>query len=120
MLNYEIQSFGQRLGLESFSLNSEGMAQLNIEGIGSFFLELDDKNGRNELLVYLSVQLQDHDVTTPRRLLEACDYRRANPMPLSVGVFSSRAILLTRMDVQRATAASIENSLRFLADVLHD
>lgn len=119
MFAYEIQSFGQRLGLETFALNSDGIAQLNIDGIGSFFLELEEKNGRSELLAYLSAPLPEHDHDTPRRLLEACDYRRANPMPLSAGVFSGRAILLTRLREQDVTAAAIENALRFLADVLY-
>lgn len=119
MLAYEIQSFGQRLGLESLELSREGLAQLNIDGIGSLYLELSEKDGRRELLAYLAAQLPDHDADTPRRLLEACDYRRANPMPLSAGVFSGRAILLTRIAEQDVTAASIENALRFLAETLY-
>ena len=119
MLSYEIQAFGQRLGLENLTLNHEGLAQLNIEGIGSFFLEHDEQGSRSQLLIYLSAPLPDHDTATPRRLLEACDYRRAIPMPLSAGVFSGRAILLTRMDEQAVSAAAIENAFRFLADVLH-
>ncbi|MBQ4615348.1 MAG: type III secretion chaperone SycN [Mailhella sp.] len=119
MLAYEIQAFGQRLGLESLALSHDGIAHLNIEGIGSFYLELEEKNGRRELLAYLSAEIPAYDVDTPRRLLEACDYRRANPMPLSAGVFSGRAILLTRLKEHEATAAGIENALRFLAEVLH-
>jgi type III secretion system chaperone SycN len=119
MLAYEIKAFGQRLGLESLALSQDGVAQLNIDGIGSFFLELKETHGRRELLVYLSAQLPEHDTETPRRLLEACDYRRGQPMPLSAGVFSGRALLLTRLQEQDVTAAAIENSLRFLAETLY-
>ena len=119
MLAYEIKAFGQRLGLESLALSQDGVAQLNIDGIGSFFLELTEKHGRRELLAYLSAQLPDHDADTPRRLLEACDYRRALPMPLAAGVFSGRAVLLTRIQDQEVTASTIENALRFLAETLY-
>lgn len=119
MLAYEIQAFGQRLGLDSLALDRNGLAQLNIDGIGSLFLELSDSGGRRELLVYLAAQLHEHDDAAPRRLLEACDFRQGHPFPLSAGVFSGRAIVLTRIEERQVTASGIENALRFLAETLH-
>ena len=119
MLAYEIRAFGQRLGLDSLELSAEGLARLDIEGIGAFYLELAEQGGRRELLIYLSSPLPEHDTDSTRRLLKLCDYRNGLPMPLSAGVFSGRAILLTRIDEGEVTAASLENALRFLAENLH-
>lgn len=120
MLEHEIQAFGQRLGMEGLALSREGLAQLQIEGLGSFFLELEEKGGRRELLAYLSAPVPEHDADAHRRLLAHCDYRRAYPFPLSAGVFSGRAILLTHIPEAQATAPVIENALRFLAEILYE
>ncbi len=117
MLDYEIEAFGRRLGLEGLKLSSEGIARLDIENIGSLYLE---RGQDGEFLLYLSSPLPPHDTATVRRLLELCDYRRGLPMPVSAGAFSGRAILLTRMDEGAATASTLENALRFLSELLHD
>lgn len=119
MLEYEIEAFGRRLGLESLAFSREGLARLDIGDIGSFYLEKAEYNGRHELLVYLSAPLPEHDAASVRRLLSLCDYRRGLPMPLFAGVFSGRGMLLTRMDEEKVTAASLENALRFLAELMH-
>ncbi len=118
MLAYEIRAFGQRLGLDALELSAEGLARLDIDGIGAFYLELAEQGGRRELLAYLSAPVPEHDAEAARRLLELCDYRRGLPMPLSAGVFSGRAVLLTRMDEGAVTAPALENALRFLAEAL--
>ena len=120
MLEHEIQAFGQRLGMESLALSYDGVAQLNIDGIGSFFLEVEQKGASRELLAYLSAPVPEHDVNAQRRLLAHCDYRRAYPFPLSAGVFSGRAILLTHIPEAQVTASTIENALRFLAEILYE
>ena len=119
MLEYEIEAFGRRLGLESLAFSQEGVARLDIENIGSFYLEKAEYNGRREILAYLSSPLPDHDTDAVRRLLSLCDYRRGLPMPLSAGVFSGRGMLLTRMAEEKVTAASLENVLRFLTELMH-
>ena len=120
MIEHEIQAFGRRLGMENLSLSSDGLAQLNIEGIGSFFLEVEEKGGRRSLLAYLSAPVPEHDADAHRRLLAHCDYRHAYPYPLSAGVFSGRAILLTHIAEPQVSAASIENALRFLAEIMYE
>ena len=119
MLEHEMEAFGRRLGLESLSFSPQGVARLDIANIGSFYLEKAEDNGRNEILAYLSAPLPEHDMGAVRRLLSLCDYRRNLPMPLSAGVFSGRALLLTRMEEHKVTAASLENALRFLAELMH-
>ncbi|WP_077072498.1 CesT family type III secretion system chaperone [Mailhella massiliensis] len=119
MLDHEMEAFGRRLGLESLSFSSEGVARLDIANIGSFYLEKAEHDGRREILAYLSAPLPEHDTGAIRRLLSLCNYRHALPMPLYAGVFSGRGMLLTRMDEDGVTAASLENALRFLADLMH-
>lgn len=119
MIAHEIHAFGQRIGLDGLSLSSDGRARLDIADIGSFYLELTEKNGHRYLSMYLSAPLADHDDVALRRLFHECSYRRGHPLPLSAGVFSGRAILLTRMEEKSVTASSIENALRFLVETLH-
>lgn len=120
MLDYEIEAFGRRLGLEHLSLSPEGVARLDIENVGSLYLERSENQGRKELLIYVAVPLPAHDDGEIRRLLELSDYRRGLPMPVSAGAFSGKAVLLTRMAETAVTAAGLENALRFLSDLLHD
>ena len=120
MLEHEILAFGRRFGLDSLALSREGMAQLDIDGLGAFHLELLEKGGRRELLVYLSVPVPPvQEADAARRLLELCGWRHALPMPLHGGVFSGQALVLTRMDEGQVSAAELENALRFLAGTLY-
>ena len=118
MLDYEIEAFGRRLGLEHLALSSEGVARLDIENVGSLYLERQEKAGAGELLVYVAAPLPVPDGGATRRLLELCDYRHGYPMPVFAGAFSGRAVLLTRMEENAVTAAGLENVLRFLAELL--
>ena len=118
MLEHEIEAFGRRLGLDSLAFSPDGLVRLDIGTIGSFHLEKAEHDGRHELLVYLSAPLPDHDADAARRLLSLCDYRRGLPMPLFSGVFSGRGILLVRIPEDKVTAAGLENTLRYLADLM--
>ena len=120
MLEHEILAFGRRLGLEALALSREGMAQLDIEGLGTFHLEQLEKGRRRELLIYLTVPVPPvQETEASRRLLEMCSWRHALPMPLHGGVFSGQALVLTRMDEDQVSAAGLENALRFLAGTLY-
>ena len=54
----------------------------------------------------------------PRRVLERCHYRHADPMPLSGGLHKGHIILLTRFPERQATAAGIEKAVQFLGGVM--
>ena len=119
MLDYEIEAFGRRLGLDSLALSLQGTACLNIENVGRLYLEKAEQRGRVELLVYVAAPLPVPDGGATRRLLEVCDYRHGHPLPVAAGVVSGQAVLLTRMEESSVTAAGIENALRMLAELLH-
>ena len=115
-MDREIELFGRRLGIDGLAFNEKGMAQLDISGIGSFFLERSNGGRGNNLLMYLSAPLDTHDPAVVMRFFKLCDYRRNNPFRLSFGLFRGQAFLLSAMDERSVTASSIENALRFLAD----
>jgi type III secretion system chaperone SycN len=120
MLEYEVQTFGRRLGLEALTFSSSGLARLDIDNVGSLYLERSDQwQGRQELLIYLSASFPEHDIAALRRLMALGDYRHGWGMPLFAGVFSGKAILLTRLPEESVTASGLENILRLLADQLH-
>ncbi len=115
MMDHEIEAFGRRVGLEQFALNERGMAQLDIGGIGSFFLEAQERAGERCLLMYLSVPADGHDPARAQRLLKMCDFRRNPPFPIAAGLYRGKSVLLSRLEERLVTASAIENTLRFLA-----
>ena len=107
MIEREIAEFGRRMGMPAFSLSPAGLAALDVERLGRLHLELAENAGERELLVYLARAVPEHDVKAPRRVLERCHYRHADPMPLSGGLHKGHIILLTRFPERQATAAGI-------------
>ena len=105
MIEREIAEFGRRMGMPAFSLSPAGLAALDVERLGRLHLELAESAGERELLVYLARAVPEYDVKAPRRVLERCHYRHADPMPLSGGVHKGNIVLLTRFPERQATAA---------------
>lgn len=121
MIEREIAEFGRRMGMPDFSLSEGGLAALDVERLGRLYLERGpEQPGRYDrgLLVYLTRPVPDHDAKAPRRVLERCHYRYADPLPLSGGVHGGRIVLLTRFPERETTAAGIERAVRFLAAVM--
>lgn len=116
----EIEEFGRRLGLSRLALNEKGLAQLNIEGTGSFFLECPEMGQDGTLLLYLAVPLGHCEPETLLRCFRLCDVRKNLPFPLSFGRHKGRLFFLSRMRARDVTAAAIENRLRFLMDCLEE
>ena len=109
------------LALETFRKNAptdEVLAALDVERLGRLHLELAENAGERELLVYLARAVPEYDVKAPRRVLERCHYRHADPMPLSGGVHKGNIVLLTRFPERQATAAGIERAVQFLSGVM--
>ena len=121
MIEREITEFGRRMGMPDFSLSERGLAALDVERLGRLHLERGpERPGRHdrELLIYLTRPVPDYDAKAPRRVLARCPYRPAAPLPLSGGVHDGRIVLLTRFPEREATAAGIEQAVRFLAAIM--
>lgn len=114
MIEREIAEFGRRMGMPGFALNSQGVAALDVEGMGRLFLEQSE----HELLVYLALPCPAYDHEAPRRILRLCHYKNAHPLPLTGGFFSNKYLLLTRLSERAVTAAAIENAAQFLAEIM--
>ncbi|MFR3459084.1 MAG: hypothetical protein ACLTTU_12715 [Bilophila wadsworthia] len=106
MIEREIAEFGRRMGMPAFSLSPAGLAALDVERLGRLHLELAENAGERELLVYLARAVPEYDVKAPRRVLERCHYRHADPMPLSGGYKGN--IVLQPVSNGEATAVGIE------------
>lgn len=117
MIEREIAEFGRRMGMPAFSL-SRGARRARRGAPRRLHLELAENAGERELLVYLARAVPEYDVKAPRRVLERCHYRHADPMPLSGGVHKGNIVLLTRFPERQATAAGIERAVQFLSGVM--
>lgn len=118
MLEHELTEFGRRMGMAEFALNENGLAALMVEGLGTLYLEKTGERNDAELLVYVAVPMEEHDVEMPAKVLALCDYRRAHIMPLTGGVHNGQVVLLTRHREEQVSAALLENSVLFLAQKL--
>lgn len=118
MIEREIAEFGRRMGMPSFALSADGLAALDVEGLGRLYLERGPDDARErELLVYVALPVPDYDTQAPRRVLEACHYRHAHPLPLAGGLHNGNIVLITRLPASRATAADIEKAVLFLGAI---
>lgn len=109
-MEHEIEQFGRRMGIAGLAFTPDGMAALELEGAGRVYLER--KPG--ELLVYIARTAPPYDRDMPRRILAACHYSKAHPVPLYSGMHKGQAILLTRMPERGVTTAFLENSVNYL------
>ena len=115
-LEHEIALLGQRMGISDLALSQAGMMAFDVAGMGRMHFELlTNHRAENELLIYLSRPVPDHDRTAPRRLLELSHYDKNHAFPLGSGLHNGQAILLTRLPERQVTAATMENAVTWLA-----
>ena len=115
MIEREIAEFGRRMGMPAFSLSPAGLAALDVERLGRLHLELAENAGERELLVYLARAVPEYDVKAPRRVLERCHYRHADPMPLSGGVHKGNIVLLPRFPERHGIGVPVLAALEHAA-----
>lgn len=118
MIEREIAEFGRRHGYARLFPFPCGARRARRGAPRRLHLELAENAGERELLVYLARAVPEYDVKAPRRVLERCHYRHADPMPLSGGVHKGNIVLLTRFPERQATAAGIERAVQFLSGVM--
>lgn len=119
MLDHEIAVFGRRMGIENFSLNSNGLVALDVEHFGRLTLERVETSGaKEELLIYVALPVPAHDVDVCRRVLALCALEQAHVMPVWGGVRNQHIVLLVRLSANTTQAADIENAAYFLRTLL--
>ncbi len=119
MLEYEIESFGKKIGMSGLAFSSDGIIRLDMEKEGSLFLEVQDAAKGRELLVYLARAVPDYDEGAAARLLEACARGKRHLMPVSAGLHDGRAVVLARFAEDDVTAALVDRAVRYLLEFMN-
>lgn len=119
MLDHEIADFGRRMGIENFSLNSNGLVALDVERFGRLCLErVEGSANQDTLLIYVTLPIPAHDADACRRVLALCALEEAHAMPVWGGVHNQHIVLLVRLPADTAQAADMENAALFLRTLL--
>ena len=118
LLQSAIEEFGQRIGMANLAVEPEGVAALDISGLGRLYLEISSKSGHEELLVYLAKPVPPHDHDVARRALTFCHYSHAHAMPFWAGLHKDDLVVLTRFSEREATGQALENAAIFLSESL--
>ena len=119
MLDHELNAFGMRIGLPGLGFSPQGLAALDVSGMGHLYFEKQQRHGDVELLVYLARPFPPHDSTLPERALALCHYRHARAFSLTAGMKGDTLILLTRLPERQVTAALLEEAVMELARVMN-
>ena len=116
MFENAVREFGERLGLSGFSLNNNGVASLSIDSIGLVSLEaIEQPDHSTSLLVSLGREIPPSDVSPVEKLLKKINWRNNPRLVFYVGVSGNNLVLSSYLSERAVTAASIENTLRFLS-----
>lgn len=81
-----LADFGRGLGIEQFEFNSNGVATIAGDDLGTLFLERAD----DAVLVYLVQEYPRLDAEHLSRALDACHWRRNVPWPVNAGLRHDR------------------------------
>lgn len=119
MLDHELNAFGMRMGLPGLAFSPQGLAALDVSGMGRLYFERQQRRGEEELLLYLSRPFPPYDGTLPERALALCHFRHASAFPLTAGMKGDILILLTRLPERQVTAALLEDAVMELARVMN-
>lgn len=119
MLDHELNAFGTRMGLPGLSFSPQGLAALDISGMGRLYFEKHQRHGEEEVLVYLARPFPPHDGALPERALALCHHRHARIFSLTAGMKGDSLILLTRLSERQATAPLLEEAVMELARVMN-
>lgn len=115
MLDHELNAFGTRMGLPGLTFSPQGLAALDVSGMGRLHFERQSRHGEEELLVYLARPFPPHDSGLPARALALCHWRHAPAFPLTAGLKDDTLILLVRLPERQVTAARLEEAVMELA-----
>lgn len=108
--------FGSLMGIDGFGLGEQGVAALQIEGMGLFCIEPRER----DIVAYLVRELPAYAGEAPRKALELCDWRRGHPFPVTAGMKGETTLaFLMQIPEREVSLQTLENGLQYLAR-LHD
>jgi len=107
-----IADFGRRIGLQGWTLNSHGVAQLQFQSGRLLAVE----PVADEVLVYLVEDVRYTSLSQWLDALKRCHARRRGAWPIQVGRVANAAggteiVVLTRMPERSATAQQLEEAV---------
>ena len=112
---YVIAEFGRRMGLPSLTIGRDTPVQLQIEGMGTLFIE----EAGEELLLYLARDFPFHAQEVPRRALALCRPDRTRPFPVSAGLHKDNTLIfLTRFNTKSFSLQCLEQAVPVLARLM--
>lgn len=116
MLEKEIDEFGRRIGLPGLKLNDNGLAQLNIEGLGCLSLELaaEGRHGERDLIFSIALSPDAHAAEKLPAAFASVNSEERLPLQMATGLLENRLILSARLSTDRVRASDLENALRLL------
>ena len=119
MLDHELNELGRRMGLPGLAFSPQGLAALDVSGMGRLYFEKRQRHQVEELLLYLARPFPPHDSRLPERALAFCHYHHSHAFPLTAGIQDDTLILLIRLDQRQATAATLESAILTLAQAMN-
>lgn len=112
----EVEAYGRSMGLEGLRFNRNGVVCLDLESLGTLFLERGDK----EILVYLARKMRNAGKAGLKKAMALCHFHHASPFPTHVGFLEGeRLVFLARIPEREITLPVLEKVLDHLAG-LHE
>lgn len=113
-----LADFGQQLGLDSFSLNTHGVAQLRLTSGSQLCVEPVQREHTEEILVYFTQPLGFDANRLRRKALEKAHYSNRRPYAVQVATHGegqqAELIVLVRLPQQRFTPQTLGHAVDFL------
>lgn len=118
MFETVLQEFAERIGLGILSFSPQGVAAVEIRGVGTLYMEKqEERDGKTELLVYLAKKYDVYDTGFSRKLLEFCSYDKGYDPVIYGSLAGDSCILGLRFSEDRLhSAVQLENAVYFLND----
>ena len=113
-----IDAFGQSLGMEGLSLDSDGVLAMDAEDGAELAIQDLRALGTPELLVVLSKAVAGPGEAAVRAAFRLADFRHANPWAVQAGLDGEELVITVRMPIGAVMLSSLEEAVE-LALSLH-
>ncbi len=111
--NNIVSELGESMGISGLDFGDTGVVCLQIEGSGSFFMELKEDG----VLMYLAREMDRFNaLPTLEQALVACHYKKSFPFPLQVGLQESQLFISLFMHDSDFSRPSVESAMQILLD----
>ena len=111
-----IREFGAGIGMEDLRLSAEGLVSLDIEAMGTLFIEQTEE----DMLVYLVRQFPEYETDIYAGALAACHFSEALPFAIHAALHDeNRLVFIARMSRKEFSLPILEQVIDLL-NRMHD